>query len=263
MERKNRVHGPEYRFSGPMFPGIPGNNGFRAPARDREADYHCYMRIHSPFSIAVLALGLALLPSFSADLQPRSYAYLLTHASLVAVGRVESVSTGFLSEGRKATVEVEGLIKGRLRKKEIDIVWNDTDHEETAFKKDTKVVVFLTMNRDSTYTQVSPGISCWPIEKIGYKGKQLRAVEYAYPMDLLTGVPASSMRETEEVEKSMNFQVAKRKKWILADMVLPPSKPLVLPKAAKPKPPAPKRVVKSKPAKAKPKAKTKSTSYHW
>ncbi|MDQ3000681.1 MAG: hypothetical protein M3Y08_05415 [Fibrobacterota bacterium] len=226
------------------------------------------MRMLSALSIAFLALGLGFRPSPAADLQPRSYAYLFTHASLVAVGRVVSVSTGFLSEGRKATVEVEGLIKGKLRKQEIEIIWSDKDHEELAFKTDAKVVVFVKMNKDSTYTQVSPGISCWPIEKIGFKGRLLRAVEYSYPMDLLTGVPEASMRETEEVEKSMNFQVSKRKKWILADRVLPPSKPLVLPKVVKPKPTSPKRVVKAKPAKtkpakAKPNTKAKITSYHW
>jgi hypothetical protein len=83
---------------------------------------------------------------------------------------------------------------------------------------------------------------------VAIRGKPVRAVEYAYPMDLMTDVPSSALRETEELEKSMNFQVTKRKQWILADQLLPPMRPVVLPK---PKP-KPKTVAKSP---AKPKAK--------
>jgi hypothetical protein len=54
-------------------------------------------------------------------------------------------------------------------------------------------------------------------------------------MDLLTGIPASALRETEVMEKSMNFQMAKRKQWLVADNLLPAAKPLVLPKPAAPK----------------------------
>ncbi|MEO6095933.1 MAG: hypothetical protein ABIW76_09685, partial [Fibrobacteria bacterium] len=59
-------------------------------------------------------------------------------------------------------------------------------------------------------------------------------VEYSYPMDLMTEVPPSSLRETEAMEKSMNFQMAKRKTWILADKLLPPSHPIALPKPIPP-----------------------------
>lgn len=204
------------------------------------------MRI--PFLPTFLALAASL--AAAADLQPRSYSYLLSHASVVAVGKVASVSTGFMSESRKAVVEVEGIIKGKLRTREIEVSWNDKEFEESAYKDDSRVVLFVTLGKDSAWSQVSPGISCWPVEKIALKGKQVRAVEYAYPMDLLTEVPAASLGETEEVEKSMNFQVAKRKKWILPDQLLPPVKPLVLPKPPKAKP-----VAKHAPAKpaAKPK----------
>jgi hypothetical protein len=180
-----------------------------------------------------LLIPLLAAAAHAGDLQPRSYAYLLSHSSLVAVGKVESVSMGFMSESRKAVVAVDGLIKGKLRSRTVEVAWSDKEFEETAFKGDAHVVVFLTRAskaEDAPWSQVSPGISCWPVEKIALKGKQVRAVEYAYPMDLITGVPEASLGETEAVEKSMNFQVSKRKQWILTDRLLPPVKPLVLPK---------------------------------
>jgi hypothetical protein len=183
--------------------------------------------------------------AFAAELQPRSYAYLLSHAHVAAVGTVTGVSSGFLSEGRKAMIEVDGLYKGRIFAKEIEVHWNDKEFEETAFKNKGKVVVFLSMRKDTTYALIAPGISGWPLERVAINGKPVRAVEYAYPMDLMTDVPASALRETEELEKSMNFQVTKRKQWILADQLLPPLRPVVLPK--------PKAVAKSP---AKPKAKS-------
>jgi hypothetical protein len=204
------------------------------------------MRIPSFLLFPLLAAA-----AHAADLQPRSYAYLLSHASVVAVGKVESVSMGFMSESRKAVVSVDGLIKGKLRTRDVEVAWNDKEFEETAFKDNARVVVFLiraSKAEDAPWSQVSPGISCWPVEKIAMKGKQVRAVEYAYPMDLITGVPAGSLGETEAVEKSMNFQVSKRKQWILTDRLLPPVKPLVLPKA-----PAPKKAAAKKPTPKSPK----------
>jgi hypothetical protein len=194
-------------------------------------------------------------PVSGADLQPRSYTYLLSHADVVALGTVDGLSGGFLTEGRKATIVVDALIKGKVYTKEIEVAWNDKEFEETAYKKDGKVVLFLDMLKDTTYAQVSPGISCWPVEKVAIKGKPVRAVEYSYPMDLMTEVPQSSLRETEAMEKSMNFQMAKRKTWILADQLLPPSHPVVLPKP-KPKPKTKSAAKPARPAKpAKPSAK--------
>jgi hypothetical protein len=203
------------------------------------------------FAMALAGLTISATLSstvLAADLQPRSYTYLLSHADVVALGTVDGLSGGFLTEGRKATIVVDALIKGKVYTKEIEVAWNDKEFEETAYKKDGKVVLFLDMRKDTTYAQVSPGISCWPVEKVAIKGKPVRAVEYSYPMDLMTEVPQSSLRETEEMEKSMNFQMAKRKTWILADQLLPPSHPVVLPKP-KPKPvPKPKAKAVSKPA---------------
>lgn len=253
--------------SGGMAPTIPGKNGHPAPARSKPPDYHSVMRIQtfhpaipqdapgrgrSLVSGAAVFLASALIAfaasGAAADLQPRSYAYLLSHADVVALGTVEGLSGGFLTEGRKATVAVDALIKGKVYAKEIKVAWNDKEFEETAYKKDGKVVLFLDMKKDTTYSQVSPGISCWPVEMVAIKGKPMRAVEYSYPMDLMTEVPPSSLRETETMEKSMNFQMAKRKTWILTDQLLPPSHPVVLPK---PRPqPKPKKAIKpSRPAK--------------
>jgi hypothetical protein len=211
------------------------------------ADYHSNMPriLRLPTLCALLLTSLAM-GATAAELQPRSYAYLLSTASVVAVGTVKGVSLGFMSDGRKATIDVDGLVKGKIYRQDIEVGWNDKEFEESAYKDGARVVVFLTQRKDTTYAQVSPGISCWPVEKITLKGKTARAVEYAYPMDLVTTVPASALGETEEVEKSMNFQVPKRKTWILTDQLLPPVKAVVLPKPPKPKP-APK----AKPSKKK------------
>ena len=207
----------------------------------------------SALAIAVASAFAVALPTFpspaqGAEMQPRSYAYLLSHADVAAAGTVTGVSSGFLSEGRKARIEVDGLYKGKVFAKEIEVHWDAKEFEEPAFKEKAKVVVFLSMRKDTTYTLIAPGISCWPVEMVAFQGKPVRAVEYAYPMDLMTNVPASALRETEELEKSMNFQVTKRKQWILADRLLPPMRPVVLPK------PKPGTVAKS-PAKPKSKAK--------
>jgi hypothetical protein len=193
--------------------------------------------------MACLVFALA---ARGAELQPRSYAWLLSHATVVAAGTVQGVSSGMFSDGRSATVSVDGIIKGKLRARELRVEWNDKEFEETAWKSGARVVVFAVMRKDSTYGLAAPGISCWPVERVDIKGKASRAVEYAYPLDLLTGVPAAAMRTTETVEKSMNFQVAKRKQWILVDALLPPIRPLVLAKPAPAR--APKRVVKSRPS---------------
>lgn len=205
--------------------------------------------------VSALTIVFASVPAgaLAAELKPRSYAYLLSHAQVAALGTVTGVSGGFLSEGRKARIEVEGIYKGKVFAKEIEVRWNDKEFEETAFKNKGKVVVFLSLRKDTTYTLVAPGISCWPVEKVAINAKPVRAVEYAYPMDLMTDVPSSSIRETEEVEKTMNFQVTKRKQWILADKLLPPLRPVVLPK---PKPKS--KVVAKAPANPKRKAKAKS-----
>lgn len=200
------------------------------------------MKFRRACSAIAAAIWAAVCPCVAADLQPRSYTYLLSHATLVAAGTVQGVSTGFLSDGRKAVIRMEGVIKGKPSKREIEVGWNDKEFEETAYREDARVIVFLgRMGPDSIYAQVSPGIACWPVEKIAWQGKTMRAVEYTYPMDLVTGVPASALRTTEEVEKTRNFQVAKRKQWILADRLLPPVKPLSL---SKPRPPKPAKAAR-------------------
>ncbi len=224
---------------------------FHSQARAR-FKAHARLKAHIGALAAALVPALAVLllsvPSraLAAEMQPRSYAYLLSHAHVAAVGTVTGVSSGFLSEGRKAMIEVDGLYKGRIFAKEIEVHWNDKEFEETALRNKAKVIVFLSVRKDSTYSLIAPGISCWPVERLAINGKPVQAVEYAYPMDLMTDVPASAIRETEELEKSMNFQVTKRKQWILADRLLPPMRPVVLPK------PKPKMAAKSP---AKPKAK--------
>ena len=201
-----------------------------------------------PFPTLATFLRLAMIlaftvPVFAAELLPRSYSWLMAHSTLVALGEVESVSAGIFGDGRTATIRVDALIKGRLRKQFIDIAWSDKEYEEAAYKRDARVVVFAVMKKDSTYAQAAPGISCWSLEPVALKGKSVKGVEYSYPMDLLTGIPASALRETEVMEKNMNFQMAKRKQWIVADNLLPAAKPLVIPK---PKPPK----AKAKPASA-------------
>jgi hypothetical protein len=208
-------------------------------------------RFPTPSAI-LLALLAALGSPFAADLQPRSYAWLMSHAGLVVAGRVANVSGGLFGDGRRATLHVDGLIKGRWNRSELEVAWNDKEFEETAYKSDARVVVFALMRKDSTFAQAAPGISCWPVERVDFGGKSARAVEYAYPLDLITQIPASAIKATESVEKSRNFRVAKRKQWIIPDNLLPPVRPLVL---AGPKPPrkaASKRASKrGKPASAK------------
>lgn len=188
-----------------------------------------------PSIAAFLATGfaLALGSSRAADLQPRSYAWLMSHASLVVAGTVSGVSGGLFGDGRKATVRVSGLIKGRWNQPEVEVAWNDKDFEETGYKRDARVVVFAVMGKDSAFAQAAPGISCWPVERVDFNGKPARAVEYAYPLDLITQIPASALKATESVETSKNFRMAKRKQWILIDNLLPPVRPLVL---SRPKP---------------------------
>lgn len=188
-----------------------------------------------------LALALSLTVPRAAELQPRAYPWLLSHATLVVAGTVEGVSGGLFGDGRKATIRVEGLVKGRWNRQEMEVAWNDKEFEETAYKRDARVVVFAVMKKDSTFAQAAPGVSCWPVERVDFKGKNARAAEYAYPLDLLTQVPASALRYTESVEKSMNFRVAKRTQWIVLDNLLPPLRPLVLPKPAPPRKAAPKK----------------------
>jgi hypothetical protein len=165
----------------------------------------------------------------AADLQPRAYAWLMSRSTLVIAGTVENVSGGLFGDGRTASIRVDGLIKGRWVRRAIEVAWNDKEFEETAYKRDARVVVFAVLRKDSTFEQAAPGISCWPIERIGIKGKNVRAAEYVYPLDLLTGVPASALKATESVEQAKNFRMAQRKQWILIDNLLPPVRPYVVP----------------------------------
>jgi hypothetical protein len=182
--------------------------------------------------------------ALAAELQPRSVPWLMSRATLVMAGTVENVSSGLFGGGRTATIRVDGLIKGRWNRREIAVTWNDKDFEETGYKRDARVVVFGVLRKDSTFAQASPGVSCWPVEKLDFKGKTAKAVEYAYPLDLLTGVPARALKTTESVEQSKNFRMAQRKQWILVDNLLPPVRPFVAPKPPPPRKPAPKRAAK-------------------
>src|SRR3954467_2414091 len=56
----------------------------------------------------------------AAELQPQSYPWLMSHATLVIAGTVESVSGGLFGAGRTATVSVEGLIKGRWNRRDLE-----------------------------------------------------------------------------------------------------------------------------------------------
>lgn len=188
-------------------------------------------------------MGLAPSLSLSAEMQPRSYSSLFAKSKVVVAGKVASVSSGFMSDGRRAQIDVDGLFKGRLWTKRIEVGWKDEEHQESCFQDGARVVLFLVMRKDSTFGQVGPGISCWPVEKVRINGKPTRAVEYSFPVDMVTGLPKGVFRETEEeVEKSLNFQIPKRKKWILTDALLPPMHPVRVPKPAK--------VVKAKKKKA-------------
>jgi hypothetical protein len=186
------------------------------------------------FGMACLAfIGLAPRLTVSAEVQPRSYSSLFAKSTVVAAGTVRSVSSGFMSQDRNAQVEVDGLFKGKLRRKILQVSWKEAEFPETAYKEDTHVILFVIMRKDSSFAQVSPGISCWPVEKVQINGKPAKAVEYSYPMDLVTGLPKGVFRETEVVEKSLNFQIPKRKKWIMTDALLPAMHPLRLPKKKK------------------------------
>lgn len=195
-------------------------------------------RLASPACLAVLGLFLAPPnPAFANearnDVQPRSYSSLFAKSTVVAAGVVKSVSNGFMSDQRKAEIEVEGLFKGRLRHRIMEVTWKEADFQESAYQEDAHVIVFAVMRKDSSYAQAGPGIACWPVEKVPINGKTIRAVSYSYPLDLITGLPKGVFRETEVVEKSMNFQIPKRKKWILVDALLPPMHPLKLGKPRK------------------------------
>lgn len=171
-----------------------------------------------------------------AELRPSTYSALFSKAKVVVAGTVTGVSLGFLSDGRKATVEVEGLYKGRLRKKEIEVVWKDEVHKETGYADGAKVILFLIMRKDSTFAQAAPGLSCWPVETMDFgSGRPVKTVSYGFPLDLLSGIPKGAVRETEVVEKSLNFQVPKRKKWIVVEALLPPLRPYKAPKPPRPR----------------------------
>lgn len=188
------------------------------------------------FGFVLGLLSAILIPSASAapapaELRPSTYSALFSKSRVVVAGTVTGVSSGFLSDGRKATIEVEGLYKGRLRTKDIEVVWKDEVHKETGYADGAKVVLFLIMGKDSTFTQAAPGISCWPVEMVAFgPGRPVKAVSYEFPLDLLSGIPKGATRETEVVEKSLNFQVPKRKKWIVVEALLPPLKPYKAPK---------------------------------
>lgn len=188
---------------------------------------------------AVLSLLLSAVPAPAAELKPSTYSNLFSRAKVVASGTVASVSTGLFSEGRKARVKVDGLYKGRLPRNEIEVYWKDEEHKEACYQDGAKVVLFLVMRKDSTFVQAAPGISCWQVEKVSFaSGRPMKAVSYEFPLDLVSGIPKGATRETEVVEKSLNFQVPKRKRWIMVDALLPhlkPWKPPRLPKKAKKK----------------------------
>lgn len=188
------------------------------------------------FGFVLSLLSAILIPSAAAapapvELKPSTYSALFSKARVVIAGTVTGVSTGFLSDGRKARIEVEGLYKGRLRNKEIEVVWKDEEHKETGYVDGARVVLFLTMRKDSTFVQAAPGISCWPVETVAFgSGRPVKAVSYEFPLDLVSGIPKGATRETEVVEKSLNFQVPKRKKWIVVEALMPPLKPYKAPK---------------------------------
>jgi hypothetical protein len=191
-------------------------------------------------AFAALAFALAgATPACAEGVEPRSLPWLLSRSDLVIAGRVLRVSVGLFSHTHAATLRVDGLIKGRWNRRDLEIAWNDGEFAETGYTRDARVVVFAVLGKDSAAAQTAPGISCWPVEKVAIRGKTARAAEYAYPLELLTQVPKAALGETEIVEKSMNFRVKKRKQWILIDKALPPVKPLRLrPAARKPAPKA-------------------------
>lgn len=195
-------------------------------------------------SIAAALLSFA--AARAGDLQPRSHAWLMSRATLVFAGTVESVSGGLFGDGRSASIRVDGIIKGRWVRRDLTVTWNDKEFEETAYKRDNRVVVFAVLRKDSTFSQAAPAVSCWPVERVDFSGKAARAVEYVFPLDLLTDIPARSLKTTESVEQSKNFRMAQRKQWILVDNLLPPVRPFVVPKPPPPRKPAAKRASKPK-----------------
>jgi hypothetical protein len=84
------------------------------------------------------------------------------------------------------------------------------------------------------------------VERVDFAGKPARAVEYVFPLDLVTDIPASALKTTEAVEQAKNYRMTKRKRWILVDALLPPVHPFVPPQPAPARKTAPKRA--SKPA---------------
>ena len=94
-----------------------------------------------------------------------------------------------------------------------------------ASRKTQRVILFLVMRKDGSFAQVSPGVSCWPVQKVNIRGRQVRAVEYAFPRDLITGLPRGVFGETETVDKTGRAQIPQRVKWIMADKLLPPMRP--------------------------------------
>lgn len=173
----------------------------------------------------------------AAELKPSTYSSLFSRSQVVAAGEVTGVSTGLFSDARKAQVTVAGLYKGRLPRNAIEVTWKDAEHQESCYRDGAQVVLFLVMRKDSTFAQAAPGLSCWEVEKVAFgPGRPSKAVAYEFPLDMVSGIPKGATRETEVVEKSLNFQVPKRKRWILVDALLPhmkPWRPPRLPKKAK------------------------------
>ena len=108
---------------------------------------------------------------------------------------------------------MEGLYKGRLHVNAIEVAWKDEEHRESCFEDGAQVILFLDRRADSSFAQSAPGISCWKVEKVAFgPGRPAKAVSYEFPLDLIAGIPKGAIREAEVVEKSLNFQVPKRKR---------------------------------------------------
>ena len=89
-----------------------------SPAEAARGGYHSSMPLaptRLPRAVFLMACLVFALAARGAELQPRSYAWLLSHATVVAAGTVQGVSSGMFSDGRSATVSVDGIIKGKLR----------------------------------------------------------------------------------------------------------------------------------------------------
>jgi len=194
-------------------------------------------------ALAPMALHLLGLQLSAAELRPATYSSLFSRSGVVAAGTVAGVSSGIFSESRKARIEVAGLYKGRLRENTLEVSWKDEEHKEACYEDGAKVVLFLVRRKDSTFAQAAPGISCWRVENVAFgPGRPAKAVAYEFPLDLLSGIPKGATRETEVVEKSLNFQVPKRKRWILVDALLPHLRPWKPPKPPRPAKPAKPRI---------------------